>query len=147
MSAIFLNSTQYAGGGGGGSSLPTGGTTGQVLTKQSSADGDADWETPSGGSGIPSGGTTGQVLTKHSAIDGDVEWTTPPSGSSGHIIQNSSGTDMTARDTLQFVGATVTDDSTNGKTVVEIDLSNYYTKSETVTQINNAIGAALLASY
>lgn len=35
----------------GSASLPTGGTTGQVLTKQSSTDGDADWETPSGGGG------------------------------------------------------------------------------------------------
>ena len=32
-------------GGGGGGSLPNGGTTGQVLTKQSATDGDADWET------------------------------------------------------------------------------------------------------
>ena len=30
----------------GGGSLPTGGTIGQVLTKKSNADGDADWETP-----------------------------------------------------------------------------------------------------
>lgn len=30
---------------------------------------------------------------------------------------------------------------------MDADLSNYYTKAETVTQINNAIGAALLASY
>lgn len=37
--------------GGGGGSLPPGGTTGQVLTKQSATDGDADWETPSGGGG------------------------------------------------------------------------------------------------
>lgn len=32
--------------GGGGGSLPTGGTTGQVLTKQSNADGDAGWAPP-----------------------------------------------------------------------------------------------------
>lgn len=31
---------------GGGGSLPAGGTVGQVLTKQSSTDGDADWEDP-----------------------------------------------------------------------------------------------------
>lgn len=37
---------------GGGGSLPTGGTAGQVLTKQSSTDGDADWQTPSGGSSV-----------------------------------------------------------------------------------------------
>jgi hypothetical protein len=32
-----------------GSGVPDGGTTGQVLAKQSNADGDADWETPSSG--------------------------------------------------------------------------------------------------
>ena len=30
-------------------SIPTGGTAGQVLTKRSSTDGDADWQTPTGG--------------------------------------------------------------------------------------------------
>jgi hypothetical protein len=34
---------------GGGGSLPVGGTTGQVLTKASAADGDADWQTPTAG--------------------------------------------------------------------------------------------------
>lgn len=34
-----------SGGGGGGSGLPDGGTTGQMLVKTSSADGDADWKT------------------------------------------------------------------------------------------------------
>jgi len=43
---IDLPVTLYAGGSGGGSgsSLPDGGTTGQVLKKQSNDDGDADWE-------------------------------------------------------------------------------------------------------
>lgn len=34
---------------GGGSGVPDGGNTGDVLTKRSAADGDADWEAPSGG--------------------------------------------------------------------------------------------------
>lgn len=34
-----------------GTGVPTGGTTGQVLTKQSNTDGDADWETVTGGGG------------------------------------------------------------------------------------------------
>lgn len=39
------NGTSFVGGtGGGGGALPTGGTAGQVLTKQSATDGDADWE-------------------------------------------------------------------------------------------------------
>ena len=37
----------------------------------------------------------------------------------GHIVQNSSGTDMTQRSTIQFKGVIVTDDATNGKTVVQ----------------------------
>ncbi len=42
------------------------------------------------------------------------------SGSSGHTIQNPSGTDMTARAKLQFKGADVSDDSTNNRTVVDM---------------------------
>lgn len=41
-------------------------------------------------------------------------------GSGGHTIEDSTGADMTARANLQFVGATVTDDSTNDRTVVTI---------------------------
>lgn len=51
--------------------LPSGGTQGQVLTKQSATEGDADWETIQT---LPSGGTTGQVLTKQSSTDGDADW-------------------------------------------------------------------------
>jgi hypothetical protein len=40
-----------ASGGGGGSSLPTGGSLGQVLTKNSSTDYDASWQTPTATSG------------------------------------------------------------------------------------------------
>lgn len=38
-------------------SLPVGGTTGQVLTKQSATDGDADWDDASGGTEITIGAT------------------------------------------------------------------------------------------
>lgn len=38
----------------------------------------------------------------------------------GHAIENSSGTTLTQRDTLQFVGLNATDDSTNAKTVVDV---------------------------
>ena len=42
------------------------------------------------------------------------------SGGSGHIIENGAGTDLTQRANLQFVGATVTDDAANDRTVVEV---------------------------
>ena len=47
---------------------------------------------------------------------------TPVTGTAkqGHIVQNSSGTDMTQRSKLQFADAEVSDDSTNGKTVVTV---------------------------
>lgn len=45
-------------------------------------------------------------------------WNNPPS--SGHTILNGSGTAMTQRGKLQFVGAPVTDDPTNDKTVVNL---------------------------
>lgn len=56
------------------SGVPAGGTTGQVLTKTSDDDGDADWETPAAGAGLPAGGTTGQVLVKGSDDDFDADW-------------------------------------------------------------------------
>jgi hypothetical protein len=46
------------------SGIPNGGTTGQVLAKNSNTNKDTAWVNPS--SGLPSGGTTGQVLTKTS---------------------------------------------------------------------------------
>lgn len=54
--------------------VPAGGTSGQVLTKKSGTNYDAEWKTP--GSSLPSGGTSGQVLTKNSSTDGDASWKT-----------------------------------------------------------------------
>ena len=45
--------------------------------------------------------------------------TTYDIGGSGHIIEKSDGTDMTQRANLQFLDATVTDDSTNDRTKIE----------------------------
>ena len=55
--------------------LPAGGTAGQILTKGSATDYDADWETIDE---LPAGGTAGQVLTKRSATDGDAAWSDLP---------------------------------------------------------------------
>lgn len=72
------------------------------------------------GAGVPTGGTTGQVLAKASGTDYDTEWITPSGGSGGHTILNGSGTAMTQRGKLQFVGGNVSDDSSNDKTVVTV---------------------------
>lgn len=60
-----------------GFALPAGGAAGQVLTKNTTTDGDAAWVTPTGGSGLPSGGVSGQMLLKMSATSGDAAWVTP----------------------------------------------------------------------
>lgn len=71
--------------------IPTGGSAGQVLTKQ--PDGTNAWTTPSAGSGpeLPAGGSAGQVLTKQA--DGSVAWVTPTSGggATGGITQTYDG--------------------------------------------------------
>ena len=41
-------------------------------------------------------------------------------GGSGHVIEDAAGVDMAARANLQFIGADVTDDSTNDRTVVDM---------------------------
>lgn len=80
----------------------------------------------------PSGGSTVKVTqvqttgTKIAEINVDGNKTdiyAPTSGGgSGHAIENASGTELTQRDTLQFgEGFKVTDDSTNEKTVVDLD--------------------------
>ena len=62
-----------------GPGVPTGGSTGQVLTKVSGTNYDLAWTTPSGGGGsLPSGGTAGQFLKKNSATEGDAGWSDLP---------------------------------------------------------------------
>lgn len=58
--------------GGGASSLPAGGADGQVLTKQSSSDGDADWETPAAAPTLDSLFNTEALGTTTGAISLDL---------------------------------------------------------------------------
>lgn len=53
--------------------MPPGGSSGQILAKESSTDYDVDWVDLSAGN-IPVGGDTGQVLTKMSSANHDVAW-------------------------------------------------------------------------
>lgn len=78
--------------------VPVGGTSGQVLTKKSGTDFDAEWKTP--GVALPAGGTAGQILTKNSSTNGDASWKTPeaPSnplptgGTTGQVLAKKSDT-------------------------------------------------------
>lgn len=65
--------------------IPSGGTTGQILTKNGAGNFDSSWK-DSAGAGLPIGGTTGQILTKNSPTIGDATWQDPTSGASGDVI-------------------------------------------------------------
>ena len=79
-----------------GAGLPTGGATGQVLTKQSGTDYDADWETPSGGgSGYPPGSPDAPPTSpnaKDDEFDGSssVTWTSTPTAPNAWDINTTS---------------------------------------------------------
>lgn len=67
--------------------------------------------------GVPSGGTAGQVLTRTTSTSAPIEWADP--ASSGHTIQDANGNVMPYQEILQFEGADVSNDATDGKTVVD----------------------------
>ena len=74
---------------------------------------------PLDGDGDPDWGTNGQVLSTDG--NGNTAWVNQGGGGSGgHTIEDADGTAMTQRAGLQFVGATVTDDSVNDRTVVTV---------------------------
>lgn len=61
--------------------IPPGGTTNQLLAKNSDDDFDEKWvDAPEATNGLPPGGSTGQVLAKDSAADYDTKWIEAPSG-------------------------------------------------------------------
>ncbi len=110
--------------GGEGEALPSGGSTGQVLTKQSNADGDADWEDATGGSGLPNGGSTGTALIKNSGTDGDASWQAihqvPAGGSTSQVLSKTSGTDYSYSWADASAGTGLPDGGIEGQTLVKL---------------------------
>lgn len=69
----------------------------------------------------PTNATDGQIAVARSDGQGGIAFSMENIPSSGHTIVNPSGTDMAQEDKLQFTGnVSVTDDSQNGKTVIDI---------------------------
>lgn len=93
--------------------VPKGGSSGQVLAKKSSTDGDVEWKniTQSNTGKLPTGGTTGQYLKKKSNSDYDAEWSTPPSsggsssGSTDRLVGSGSSNSATLNSSRQLVPA------------------------------------------
>ena len=70
--------------------IPLGGTTGQVLAKNSGGDYDTKWITPDYESNynIPEGGSQGQFLGKASATSGDIAWMNVPTSEGNQELPN-----------------------------------------------------------
>lgn len=73
----------------------------------------------------PTNATDGQIAVARSDGQGGIAFAMENIPSSGHTIVNPSGTDMAQENKLQFTGkVNVTDDSVNGKTIVDISNQN-----------------------
>ena len=106
------------------SALPAGGTTGQYLKKNSNADQDAGWVTPT--AILPSGGTTGQALTKNSNADQDAGWSTIsidltnyaylPGRAGGQTLKGGTGT----TDLLNLIGTAGNGVTTNAAIALKV---------------------------
>ena len=80
--------------------FPSGGTNGQVLTKNGATDYSIKWSTIYG---IPSGGTSGQVLSKSSNANYSVEWTDLTTSSNTNQLYYSSTVYCTLNSSRQLV--------------------------------------------
>lgn len=82
--------------------LPSGGSTSQLLAKNSATDSDVGWvDAPAAANGIPTGGNQNQLMVKNSSTDFDVKWVDAPSasngvptgGSTGQVLKKASNSD------------------------------------------------------
>lgn len=87
--------------------IPLGGTTGQVLAKNSGNDYDTRWITPDYDSNynIPEGGSQGQFLGKVSAASGDIAWLNVPTSEGTQELPNGGNTGQVLAKTSTANGA------------------------------------------
>ena len=97
--------------------VPEGGSTGQVLKKNSAVSGDISWDYP-----LPAGGEAGHVLIKNSSTSNDASWkelvALPKGGTSGQVLVKNSTTDGDASWSTNISGnAATSTDATNAKNI------------------------------
>ena len=99
------------------------------------------------GASAGSGGTSGMVPApstgdQDKVLKGNGTW---DNVISGHTIINSSGTSMTQRTGLQFTNGSVSEDSVNNKTVVDV-IGSYSEGSTVVSTANQAFNVVISAT-
>lgn len=87
--------------------LPVGGTTAQVLAKNSGTNFDVLWNS----SGLPTGGTVNQVLKKNSSTNYDASWSAP--AVTGDVVGPGSATDKAAVRFSTTTGKLIQDSALN----------------------------------
>lgn len=117
-------------------SIPTGGTTGQVLAKTSNTDYAVGW-TDMDAESIPSGGTTGQVLAKSSNTDYDAAWETinqiPSGGTTGQVLSKTSNADY-AVSWQDAAANSIPAGGTTGQALVKASNTDYDLTYKTLNQ-------------
>jgi hypothetical protein len=89
----------------GNGSVPIGGNTNQVLSKNSATNYDTSWKTSAG---LPTGGTAGQALIKNSVTDFDASWATVTGGTGGGTVTSFSAGALSPLFTTTVATATTT---------------------------------------
>lgn len=118
-----------------GNVLPTGGATGQVLTKSAATDYSVTW-----GWKTPTGGTARQMIVKQSATQDDAAWETPQADDIGFTpVSGSTLTSTTVADALEEV-------SGGGGSAVNIVFTPTTASGLTSTNVEDAINEVAAGS-
>lgn len=110
--------------------IPSGGSDGQVLTKDGANNYEVKWSTAHG---VPSGGAKGTVLTKNSATDYDLAWAElhgiPSGGASGYVLAKTSATSY---DVSWQASSGLPTGGTAGQVLTKVNATNYNVQWSTI---------------
>lgn len=123
-----------------GAGVPTAGTTGQILAKNSNTNFDTVWIDDTGGGGLPTGGTAGQILTKDTSTDFDVSWQDPTGGGGGLASVTSTDSGTLDFSGLGTVGSPLTAVVKANSITASLVAADVATQAELDT-VNTALGA------
>lgn len=106
--------------------LPTGGTVGQLLTKNSSTNFDTSWKDIPAITGVPTGGAIGTNLVKKTATSNDTIWSPM-----GYVTPEMFGA-VVGSDCTTAINSAITYLSANGGGVLKFGLGQYKTSGITI---------------